>query len=186
MNTIVTSREAILQTSRELIQKQGWSAVSIRRVAEACHISVGSIYNYFDGKSALMAATVESIWSDVFHMPETLDGFQGMADCVTWLFEQMRRGEEKYPGFFTMHAMSFIGEDKTGGQQLMEKTWCHIRHALHTVLRQDPQISPAVFDEDFTSQQLVDIVFSLMLAALIRHDYDSAGVVGMLQHLLYS
>ena len=36
MNTVVTSREEILKTSRELIQQQGWSAVSIRSVAAAC------------------------------------------------------------------------------------------------------------------------------------------------------
>ena len=45
MNTIVTSKQEILKTSRELIQQQGWSAVSIRSVASACGGSVGSIYN---------------------------------------------------------------------------------------------------------------------------------------------
>ena len=48
MNTIVTSKQEILKTSRELIQQQGWSAVSIRSVASACGVSVSSIYNYFD------------------------------------------------------------------------------------------------------------------------------------------
>lgn len=50
MNKVVTSKEEILQTSRELIQKKGWSAVSIRSVASACDVSIGSIYNYFDSK----------------------------------------------------------------------------------------------------------------------------------------
>ena len=30
MNTIVTSKEEILKTSREMIRQQGWSAISIR------------------------------------------------------------------------------------------------------------------------------------------------------------
>ena len=59
MNTIVTSKEEILKTSRALIQEQGWSAVSIRSVAAACGVSVGSIYNYFDSKAELVSATVE-------------------------------------------------------------------------------------------------------------------------------
>ena len=62
MNTIVTSKEEILKTSRALIQEQGWSAVSIRSVAAACGVSVGSIYNYFDSKAELVSATVESVW----------------------------------------------------------------------------------------------------------------------------
>ena len=61
MNTIVTSKEEILKTSRALIQEQGWSAVSIRSVAAACGVSVGSIYNYFDSKAELVSATVESV-----------------------------------------------------------------------------------------------------------------------------
>ena len=54
MNTIVTSKEEILKTSREMIRQQGWSAISIRSVAAACGVSVGSIYNYFDSKSDLL------------------------------------------------------------------------------------------------------------------------------------
>ena len=45
MNTIVTSKEEILKNSRELIREKGWAAVSIRSVASACGVSVGSIYN---------------------------------------------------------------------------------------------------------------------------------------------
>ena len=41
MNTIVTSKEEILKTSREMIRQQGWSAISIRSVAAACGVSVG-------------------------------------------------------------------------------------------------------------------------------------------------
>ena len=70
MNTVVTSKEEILKTSRELIQQAGWSAVNIRSVATACGVSVGSIYNYFDSKAALMGATVESVWCEIFHRPE--------------------------------------------------------------------------------------------------------------------
>ena len=62
MNPVVTSKEEILKTSRKLIQQQGWTAINIRSVAAACGVSVGSIYNYFDSKSALISAVVESIW----------------------------------------------------------------------------------------------------------------------------
>lgn len=61
MNTVVTSREDILKASRELIQRQGWQGLSIRAVAAACGVSVGSIYNYFDSKADLVGAAVESV-----------------------------------------------------------------------------------------------------------------------------
>ena len=65
MNTVVTSKEDILKASRELIRERGWSAISIRSVAAACGVSVGSIYNYFDSKAELMSAAVESVWRDI-------------------------------------------------------------------------------------------------------------------------
>ena len=59
-------KEEILKTSRELIRQQGWSSVSIRSVAAACGVSVGSIYNYFDSKAALLSETVSSVWQKIF------------------------------------------------------------------------------------------------------------------------
>lgn len=100
VNTVITSKEAILATSRRLIREQGWEAISIRSVAKACDISVGSIYNYFTGKSDLIAATVESVWCDIFHMPDGRASFNRFTDCIEWAYESMRRGNETYPGFF--------------------------------------------------------------------------------------
>ena len=100
MNTVVTSKEEILKASRELIQRQGWSAVNIRSVAAACGVSVGSIYNYFDSKAALAGAAVESVWCEIFHRPEDEAVFQDTQACVTWMYERMEYGSRQYPGFF--------------------------------------------------------------------------------------
>ncbi len=185
MNTVITSKEAILATSRRLIREQGWEAISIRSVAKACDISVGSIYNYFTGKSDLIAATVESVWCDIFHMPDGRASFNRFTDCIEWAYESMRRGNETYPGFFSMHSMSFVGEDKAGGQELMAKSWNHIQDGFYTVLMRDENVNTAVFDEVFTPRKFVEIIFSLILSSLLRRDYDCAGIVGMAERLLY-
>ena len=66
MNTVITSKEAILDISRQLVREKGLGAVNIRTIAAACGVSVGSIYNYFCSKSDLVMATIESIWQDIF------------------------------------------------------------------------------------------------------------------------
>lgn len=133
MNPVVTSKEEILKTSRELIQQQGWTAINIRSVAAACGVSVGSIYNYFDSKSALISAVVESIWCEIFRRPEDGAVFQDTLACVTWMYERMKYGCRNYPGFFTLHALAFLGEDKSGGRQKMQQTWQHILEELCAV-----------------------------------------------------
>lgn len=185
MNTVVTSKEEILRTSRELIRREGWSAVNIRSVAAACGVSVGSIYNYFESKSALVGAAVESVWCEIFHRPEDGAVFQDTQACVAWLYERMEYGCRQYPGFFTLHSLGFMGEDKSDGKRRMQQTWQHILEGLCAVLRRDERIRADAFTEQFTPEKFADILFSLMLSALLRQDYDPSAVLEIVRRTLY-
>ena len=166
MNTIVTSKEDILKNSRELIREKGWAAVSIRSVASACGVSVGSIYNYYDSKAELISATVESVWCEIFHRPQDEAVFQDVQTCVKWMYERMAYGCEQYPGFFTLHSLGFMQEDKADGKQ-------------------DTKIRPDAFNAQFTVEKFADVLFSLMLSALLRQDYDPAAVLEIVRRTLY-
>lgn len=185
MNTVVTSKEEILKASRTLIQQEGWSAINIRSVAAACGVSVGSIYNYFDSKAALIGATVESIWCEIFHRPEDETVFQNTQACITWLYRRMEYGCKQYPGFFSLHSLSFMGEDKTDGKRRMQQTWQHILDALCSVLQHDKQIRHDAFTESFPPEKFADLLFSLMLSALLRQDYDPTAVLEVIRRTLY-
>ena len=185
MNTAVTSKEEILKTSRELIRRQGWSAVSIRSVAAGCGVSVGSIYNYFDSKTDLIGATVESVWCEIFHRPEDDAVFRDVQVCVAWMYQRMAYGCERYPGFFTLHSLGFLREDKTAGKQRMQQTWQHILAGLCSVLKQDVRIRPDAFTEQFTAEKFADVLFSQMLSALLRQDFDPSAVLEIVRRTLY-
>lgn len=185
MNTIVTSKEDILKTSRNLIQQQGWDAINIRSVAAACGVSVGSIYNYFDSKTALVGAVVESIWHEIFHRPKDGAVFQDTQACIAWMYEQMEYGCKQYPGFFTLHSLGFMQEDKSQGKRKMQETWQHILEGLCSVLKQDERIRADAFTEQFTEEKFADVLFSLMLSALLRQDYDPNPVLEIVRRILY-
>lgn len=185
MNTAVTSREDILKTSRELIREQGWSAINIRSVAAACGVSVGSIYNYFDSKAALVSATVESVWREIFPCPEDEAVFHDIQAYITWMYEQMEQGCRQYPGFFTLHSLGFLQEEKADGKRRMQQAWRHIIDGLHSVLKQDARVRAGAFTEQFTPESFADVLFSLMLSALLRQDYDPAAVLEIVRRTLY-
>jgi AcrR family transcriptional regulator len=185
MNTIVTSKEEILKTSRALIQEQGWSAVSIRSVAAACGVSVGSIYNYFDSKAELVSATVESVWREIFHRPEDAAVFQDVQACVIWMYERMAYGYEQYPGFFTLHSLGFMRDEKADGKRHMQQAWHHMLMGLCAVLKQDARIRPDAFDEQFTAEKFAEVLFSQLLSALLRQDYDPSAVLEVVRRTLY-
>lgn len=186
VNTVVTSREAILNVSRELVMTQGWAAVNIRTVAAACNVSVGSIYNYFSSKSDLIAAAVESVWCDIFHFSENTRDPDSFSGCVEWVYDSMKKGDEKYPGFFTLHSMNFIGKEKQSGQQLMARSWEHMQKELYTVLMSDKNVRSDAFDDIFTPEKFVEIIFSLIISSLLQRSYDCSGILGMIRRVLYT
>ena len=185
MNPMATSKENILQISRKLIQQNGWAGVNIRSVAAACGVSVGCIYNYFESKTDLLSATVESIWSDIFHHPEDEAVFQDTLSCVRWMYKQLEYGCQRYPGFFTHHALGFVQQDTTDGKQQMQRAWQHILDALCTVLRNDARIRAEAFTEEFTVEKFAEMLFSLMLSALVRQDFDPSTVLEIVRRTVY-
>lgn len=185
MNTVVTSKEDILKISRKLIQQHGWSAINIRSVAAACGVSVGSIYNYFDSKAALVCAVVESVWGEIFHRPEDGAVFQDTQACIAWMYGRMEYGCRQYPGIFTLHFLGFIKEDKSDGKRKMQQIWQHIMDGLCSVLRQDDRIRADAFTEQFTVERFADVLFSLMLSALLRQEYDPVAVLEIVRRTLY-
>ena len=151
----VTSDKAILQASRTLLQEQGWTALNIRSVAAACGVSVGSIYNRFGSKSQLVAATVESIWQEIFCLPQDPGAFADLLSCVAWLFQRLEESRQTYPGFLSVHALCFSQEELDAGQRRMERSWAHIKQFLLAVLAQDPQVRPGTFHEGFSAEDFV-------------------------------
>ena len=185
MNQKVTSREEILSVSRELVKKEGSQAISIRSVAGACGVSVGSIYNYFGSKTKLLAATVESIWNDIFHRPEDEAVFRDTLACVRWMYRQLEYGCAQYPGFFTHHSLGFMHQGTADGKQQMQQAWQHILRQQCFVLQQDPNVRPDAFNDQFTAERFAGVLFSQMLSALVQQDFDPSMVLEIVRRAIY-
>lgn len=185
MKPAATSKEEILAVCRDLIHRQGGTALNVREVAAACGISVGTVYNYFGSKADLVGAAVESVWYDIFRCADDDNVFATTRDCVRWLFQRLAYGNAQYPGFFTLHSASFVHQDRPEGKERMQKAWAHIIGMLCQVLHRDPLIRPDVFQGTFTPEQVADLLFSLMLAAQLRNQYDPTAMLQLVERVLY-
>ena len=67
----------------------------------------------------------------------------------------------------------------------MQQTWQHILAGLCTALKQDVKIRPGAFTPQFTPEKFADVLFSLMLSALLRQDYDPSAVLEIVRRTLY-
>lgn len=158
MNKTITSADQILVVSRHVAATQGLTAINMRSIAELCGVAVGSVYNYFPSKSALVAATVESIWREimqgvVFNPQE--NNFLAVLD--QW-FNLAKAGTQHFPGFFADHTTGFTSEEKPSGHQTMDQYFIHVHQQLKQILLQDPLVKPEVFDQDFTPDALISLV----------------------------
>lgn len=185
MNIAVTSKEMILEASKRILMEQGWEAVNIRSVASACGVAVGSIYNYFGSKSELTAEVVKSVWQEIFHTSGQEYRLNGFLDCIDWFLTCMEKGNRKYPGIFTLHAMSFPGEDKARGQLMMRQSWQHIQQNLYTVLVNDNAVRGDAFNEEFTRERFIELVFALMVSALLKGEYDGFLIKEVVRRSIY-
>jgi AcrR family transcriptional regulator len=59
------SRERIVSSALRLFARHGYAATSVRMIAEEAGISPGLLYNYYDGKAALLRAIFEQSMRDV-------------------------------------------------------------------------------------------------------------------------
>ena len=57
-------RENILLEAQKQVLTQGYSQTTIRSVAGACGIAVGTIYNYFPSKNVMIASFMLADWQD--------------------------------------------------------------------------------------------------------------------------
>lgn len=65
MPKIIENLESrLVEEARRQAWEGGYSAVTIRSVAAACGVGVGTVYNYFPSKDALLAAFLLADWKD--------------------------------------------------------------------------------------------------------------------------
>lgn len=185
MNTVVTSKEAILKASKEIAADQGLQSLNMRDVAKYCNVAVGSVYNYFPSKADLVTATVEDIWKDIFHKMSNNDNADNFIDCVTWLFETVNSGAKEYPEFFTVHSMNFSNDDKEKGRKVMNQYFNHIKDGMLKSLLNDNDVNIETFNETFTQELFIDFVFSNIITLLVNNQQSCHLLNEVIKRTIY-
>ena len=93
MNHRVTSTDLILEKALLISKREGVDKLSIRKLATACGIAVGSVYNYYPDKDALVTAMAEVFWNNIFSDQERLY-HHGMG-FIVGLVHKVSQSEEK-------------------------------------------------------------------------------------------
>ena len=184
MNTNITSRDAILEACRRIVAERGMKALSMRLVADECHIALGTLYNYFADKDALVLATVESIWRDIFHGGGLNPAQASFTDCVKELFGRMQRGAQRYPGFLTGHAIGIAAAKRGEARSMMDGALAHIRAGMLEALRSDPNVPERAFTAELSREAFVGFVLNHLLLLLMQEQPDCDALLEIIRRVL--
>lgn len=61
---IQNPKELILNTAKEMYYNDGYKKLSMRNIAKACDIGLGTIYNYYPTKKELVIEMMTGYWSE--------------------------------------------------------------------------------------------------------------------------
>ncbi len=78
--------QKLIREAERQLNQSGYSAMTIRSVAAGCGVGVGTVYNYFPSKEALLAAYLLEDWrgcvAAIQAAGETADGPMPVARCI--------------------------------------------------------------------------------------------------------
>lgn len=185
MALLPPSREEVLAAGRQLLREGGWSAFSMRAVAERCGVTVRWLYGSFGSKTKLLSATAQSVWREIFALPEDLPEQRRFLRCVEGLYQNILRGDRRYPGFLAVYTKGFVASGDPEGRQMLERARAGLREALCRELLADGQVRQSVFDQRLTREGFVELVLSMILTAVFRKKEDCEELLALIWRMLY-
>lgn len=176
-------KETILETAWNMAAQEGLSRLSIRSLASACGVSVGSIYNYFPNKGELVAGIVDRFWyqaiaHDVMAFKES-ESFVAFCERVT---EALSDAVSKFQAGWLGQIGSLDETTRKIARTHEAATWAHVQKALLTALENDKDVKPDAL-EGTTPEALCELVWGSIMATL-RGQHGTANAASTLFALL--
>ena len=160
-------REQLLETARRQIETRGYAGTTVRSVATACGIAIGTVYNYFPSKDMLIASVVAEDWYACLAAMrgETATTLGGKAEACSdeEAEETLRRVYESLAAFAKRYEPLFSDKDA-------EKSYFSSLHERHAQLR--GQLAERILplcrgeDPDFTARFLAEALLTWTVAGV--------------------
>lgn len=101
----------LLSTGRELLLSGGYEKFTMREVAKACGIGLGTAYNYFPSKEVFAAKIILKDWKAIEgELEEAVKEASGPKDQAKILFAYLRKFTSLYQNVWNQ----YVGQGHTG------------------------------------------------------------------------
>lgn len=208
-NRPVVSKEQILDAAYDIATTQGLGALSIRAVAAACGVAVGTVYNSYPTKSELVNDVVGRFWQ------RALSGCMGSAsedakaggagdaagpgtcgvmvpkhdDFVAFcrrLSSEMSRALEEFRADFLDGLTALGSYDLAVARRREAASFAHVRRGLQMALECDPAICRERLVGALAPDRVCDLVWETMVDAARHKKPLDETLFALLRDALYA
>ena len=89
--------QRLMEEARKQVEESGYSALTIRSVAKECGVGVGTVYNYYPSKEALVAAFMLEDWNHCISNIQTCaQNAQGREPVLWAIYENLHQFMERH------------------------------------------------------------------------------------------
>lgn len=172
INYKITTPEAILEKAFAIARRDGIDGLTIRKLANECGIAIGSVYNYFPNKDAVVVACRRLFWTEVLKDQEKL--IRAGMSFTNFLLQ--------YYSFLSAR----LSQDDNSWLRVMDApTVIEVQKLFLTVIEQDQRVNASIWNLELTPSNLVEHTRKNLLALLQAGEKDCRFYVFLLERLLY-
>lgn len=208
--SVITSEE-ILEQAYQLACEQGLRSLSIRSIAAACDVSVGTVYNSYASKTELINDVVGMFWQRAFaETMKTLAAHQGdtadreanddlatsgddnaaresndfIAFCEA-LSQSLKSALKEFRKEFLSDLSALSEGDRLSAQKREQQSFIHARTGIKQALLSDPRIKQDQLTGAMAPEALAALVWETLIdSARDDMSYDKT-LFELLRSVLY-
>lgn len=113
MPKIIENLESrLIEEAKKQIEESGYGAVTIRSVAKACGVGVGTVYNYFPSKEMLIATHLLEDWKGCVASIQAVSAYcESPRPAAACIYDQLKSFSRRHAAIFRddAAAASFTG-----------------------------------------------------------------------------
>ena len=191
-NKAVISKDLILEASYKLVLESGPANLSIRSVAKACGVSVGSIYNYYPTKAMLVADAVGMFWQT--SLSKEMFVASSGEDFVTFCERLMHDLEHTIKAFRKSWLSELAALDSESRKEVRaweNAAFSHIKRGLAVAIKHDERInldalsSCGIQQDNEPAEELASLVWDVMVSSLQNNDAAYKPLFALMRTALY-
>ncbi len=159
------SREEILTVAIRLFSAAGYSGVSMRDIARACNLNVGSLYHHFSDKQQLHMAATQQVFSNrSTHLLAALESSESPREQLKNLIDVLCQLLNEDQTFLRLIQWELLDGDEARLKCLAEQVFGGLTETLNRLCQ---QLNPAL-DPGLLTQTITGTILQLFLSAPLR------------------